>query len=112
MEILHTAVYWLGWVFVLLIQFIVLFTLYYKHYPDFPWWLKAFAVIFWIEDVLLNITVFSVFYLEVPKEWTITERMSRYKKQFSHESNWLAWWRHRSAVNLCRILNLFDPDHC
>lgn len=56
-------------------------------------------------DVLCNFTVASIFFLEPPFEWTITDRVSRLKKDNE--------WRGRLARWVCdHLLNPFDKDHC
>lgn len=37
-----------------------------------------FVVVAWVYDMLHNVTIFAVIFWEVPKEWTVTERLKRY----------------------------------
>ena len=103
----------LGWLALLLIQYVALFKLYHKHKAEesYPWWSYPFAAFFLLQDVVLNLTVMSAFMLEAPREWTITDRMKRYQR-IDHLDRIL--WRYRShfAKNLCLILNVFDKGHC
>lgn len=58
-------------------------------------------------DVLMNITFFSLFFLELPKEWLVTTRLKRHVKTDT--------WRGKLAKFLCtNLLSPFDPtgDHC
>jgi hypothetical protein len=59
-------------------------------------------------DILLNISVCSVLFLELPKEFTVTARVQRHLYTGSG-------WRENLAGWFCHnLLNAFDPDgkHC
>ena len=58
-------------------------------------------------DVLLNVILLSVLFLEVPQEVTITHRMKRWKQMTGSHPR-----RAKLATSVCRVLNLFDPGHC
>lgn len=58
-------------------------------------------------DVLANITIFSLVFLELPKEWLVTDRLKKHIKTAS--------WRGKLAGFICHhLLSPFDPtgDHC
>ena len=58
-------------------------------------------------DVLMNAFVFTIIFLERPREWLVTERLKRHIKQPT--------MRAKLARFLCdEILSPFDPtgDHC
>lgn len=56
-------------------------------------------------DCLMNLTVASVVFWEIPKEWTVSQRVSRWEKKEGV--------RRVIAVWICQnLLNLFDPGHC
>lgn len=60
-----------------------------------------------IVDVVMNLTLFSVFFLELPREWLVTTRLKRH----IHQSGFRGWM----ARFLCHeILSPFDPtgSHC
>lgn len=58
-----------------------------------------------ILDVLLNWIVGSILFLEIPREFLLTERLQRHKKGKG--------WRYKLAYWLCEnLLNPFDPGHC
>lgn len=60
-----------------------------------------------IVDVLMNVTLFSLIFLELPSEWLVTDRLKKHIKRWT--------WRGRLARRICRtILSPFDPtgDHC
>lgn len=59
-------------------------------------------------DVLVNIFIMTILFLELPKEWTVTGRV---KRHIYHGSG----WRESLASWFCyNLLNAFDPDgkHC
>jgi hypothetical protein len=60
------------------------------------------GVIFIPLDVLLNIVVGSVLFLELPKEWLFTTRLDRHAKKGSKFAQWVCKY----------ILNPFDENHC
>lgn len=52
-----------------------------------------FVALSWLIDVLHNMTLFTVIFLEVPKELTVTDRLKRHSKQKTFRgklSNWIA----------------------
>lgn len=58
-------------------------------------------------DVVMNITLFSLFFAELPREWLVTTRLKRHIKKAGYRG-WLARY-------LCHnLLSPFDPqgDHC
>lgn len=58
-------------------------------------------------DFVMNITVFSVLFLELPREWLVTGRLQRHIKQ--------SGWRYSLAKFICEhLLNFADPtgNHC
>ena len=60
-------------------------------------------------DVFCNITVASLFFLELPHEFLVTQRLTRYKLQEPTS------WRGQVAGWLCaNLLDYFDPHgiHC
>lgn len=99
----------------LLLQYIVLFefqSFWKKHSL-----LKPLVVLFVIQDWIMN-WVMSLWFLDPPAKLNelVTGRMKRYVKKYGKRSRWalskLERWRYGFAVRLCKILNLFDPDHC
>lgn len=65
--------------------------------------LPAFAA--WLLDVLLNWTLLSVLFLDLPRERTITDRLHRYQGSPGVRARVSKW--------VCaHLLNPFDPDHC
>jgi hypothetical protein len=61
------------------------------------------ALLAYALDVLLNWTVCTVVFFDLPREKTITERLHRYRDG----------WRGRVARWVCgHLLNPFDPEHC
>jgi len=58
-----------------------------------------------IYDVLFNIFVGSVMFIELPQEWLFTARLKRIKKEDS--------WKAPIAKWFCtHLLNPHDPGHC
>lgn len=61
-----------------------------------------------LTDVLANITIATIVFMEPPKEWLVTTRLQRYMK---HTSG----YRKTIALYICdHILDPFDPrgNHC
>jgi hypothetical protein len=59
-------------------------------------------------DVLMQMTLASLIFWDVPREWTVTRRLARYRDTGSG-------WRKHWATEICtRALNPFDPTkkHC
>lgn len=60
-------------------------------------------------DVFFQVTVFTFIYYELPREWTVTERLSRWKATAGEDR------RKHWSVQLCKLLNVFTPagqPHC
>lgn len=67
-------------------------------------WYAAFPLLgvpFLVLDVLYNWIVGTIFWRELPREWTYTQRLSRLKERGEPE-----------AYRQCQILNRYDPGHC
>lgn len=61
-------------------------------------------------DLLMQFTVFSIVFAEVPRDWLVTHRLRRYMRELPPEN-----WRYRWADYLCKhLLDPFDPTgaHC
>ena len=57
-------------------------------------------------DVYANIFIFTRYMLDIPREWTVSDRMIRYVKTGDG-------WRKTFAQWLCKtLLNDFDPSGC
>lgn len=59
-------------------------------------------------DFIMQITLFTIFFLEIPRDWFVTGRLRRYIKSGKG-------WRKRFAEYLCKhLLDPFDPTgaHC
>lgn len=65
-----------------------------------------FVLAFVVADVVLNYTLFTVIFFDLPEESTFTKRLERYY--------WLTDWRGKSARIICQ--NFLDPfeigGHC
>lgn len=74
-------------------------------------WATYFGMpIFWVGlilDIFVNIFICSSLFLDLPKEFTVTDRLERYLREDS--------WRRKVAVWFCNeFLNELDPSgkHC
>jgi len=70
-----------------------------------PW-----VVIGYLVDVVANIFVATLLFLELPRELLVTDRLQRYIKTEGTSA-----WRRSIAVWVCDdLLDIFDPsgDHC
>ncbi len=59
-------------------------------------------------DCLMNLTIFSLVFLEFPHEWLVTKRMQRHIKDGEG-------WRFKLSTFICQsLLNAFDAEgkHC
>jgi len=61
------------------------------------------VIVGFVLDVLINLFVFSVLFLELPKELTVSSRLHR------HNTNTEDSWRKTFAAYFEPILNPFDP---
>jgi hypothetical protein len=84
-----------------------------------PLWAKVVIWIFVIcFDAPLNLTIASVYWLELPKEYLFTDRLNRWRKYADrgyHSLNWRQKRRLRDAVFICEeMLDQYDPRgyHC
>lgn len=60
-------------------------------------------------DVVANLTIACVIFMDGPEEWLVTTRLIRYKKQEQRD------WRSEFAEGICNnLLDVFDPAgvHC
>ena len=65
--------------------------------------------VFMVLDVVFNITVGSMIFLELPHEWLFTQRLQRHLRDDPSS------WRYKTADWLCtNLLDPFDPAgrHC
>lgn len=68
-------------------------------------------------DLVFNATLFSLIFLELPREWMLTQRLKRHIKSYDFFRNGALrpTRRKRLALWICRnLLNPFDHtgDHC
>jgi len=100
---------------------LVFYTLYiaainlYRDWSYLPLWLKLLSwpipvvmVIFF--DIPVNLTIGSLFFLDMPEEFTLSDRLARYRT-----SGTAPGWRKTVATVICtQALNPFDPTkhHC
>jgi len=67
-----------------------------------PWLLFGLAL-----DVVMNATLFTIVFADLPREWTLTQRLTRYRA--FHDGS----WRQRVADYICpNILDIFQSGHC
>lgn len=62
-----------------------------------------------VMDVIANLVLAPFVFLEIPREWLVTQRLSR------HIQNGIGTWRGRLAAAVCdNLLDVFDPtgNHC
>jgi hypothetical protein len=78
---------------------------------------KPIFIWFIWQDWLINVTWFTVWCLDPPQRWNevVTKRMRTYKTEYvlpSWRTKRIEQWRYFIAVNLCRVLSVFDKGHC
>ncbi len=63
------------------------------------------AVLVYVADVILNWTVVTLLFFDLPRERTITDRLHRYQATPGRRAQLSRW--------VCQyLLNPFDADHC
>jgi hypothetical protein len=67
---------------------------------------KIVLALGYLSDFLVNLVVCTVLFLELPREWVVTARVSRHKKSGTGYRQALATW---VCLNL---LDPFDPSGC
>lgn len=61
-------------------------------------------------DLVMQLTVFTVVFADLPRDWLVTHRLRRYMRELPAHH-----WRRRWADHLCHhLLDPFDPTgaHC
>lgn len=126
LSLLHTPLSALPWPMHIVISLTVLwgtfFTFYVLYLATINLWGNRHEVSVWVlvfawplllsmlvVDTTMNWTFFTIIMLDFPREFMVTQRMTRYRRQG------LMNWRKQFATYLCtRLLNPFDPtkDHC
>ena len=99
----------------------VFYTLYiaaiqlYSDRNNLPKWIKIFAlpilVVMLVCDFLMQITLFTILFLDIPRDLLVTARLKRYRDNAAYNST----WRQHVATLICtEALNPFDPSkhHC
>ena len=107
LAILGLAFLWVLWAFYVLIM-----GLYRAHLAGRLTWIHyalslPFLVVGFAVDVLVNLLIASVIFLELPSELLLTKRLQRHLGSTS--------WRGRLAKWICaQLLDVFDPTgaHC
>lgn len=67
-----------------------------------------FVTIGYLMDVFANLTIASLVFLELPREWLVTDRLQRH---MTKSTGWRFWL----AKYICdHLLDVFDPsgNHC
>jgi hypothetical protein len=78
-----------------------------------PWYVKIpgylFVVVGYVLDVAYNWTVGTGQFRDLPREFTYTSRLKRYK--YTHP---VGSWRWNRALQICARLDPYDPsgEHC
>jgi hypothetical protein len=67
-----------------------------------------FIVLGYLMDILANIFIATIVFVELPKEWLVTTRLIRHQNE--------SWgWRAKLSFYICEhLLDVFDPkgNHC
>lgn len=99
----------------------VFYTLYiaainlFRDWGSMPLWIRVASapilIVMVLTDFLAQITLFTLFFFDLPKEFMVTQRLERYRL----DSEYKGTWRERIATVICtQALNPFDPTrhHC
>jgi hypothetical protein len=97
-SIVALYILWMGYVFTMHIR---------AQWDTLHWSAKLLggppAMFSYFLDVVINLTLASVLFFDLPREATLTQRLHRYR----------TGWRNRVARFVCeRLLNPFDANHC
>lgn len=65
------------------------------------------VLVSFLQDVVANIIIATLLALELPRQWTLTERFQRWKTMGPAAPR-----RAAVAARACRHINQFDEDHC
>lgn len=99
---------------ILFIAYVIIYSAYYQR--KWRWLYYVMAIPFVILDAINNIAAMTVLTLDLPREWLVTGRLKRYKKQYGSipedQLSPLQKWRYKLAIKICRQLNKYDPNHC
>lgn len=96
---------------ILFVEYVIIMTLYYKSNRAGKKIAKVLVVPFVIQDALVNIIALSILFLELPEEWLVTKRLSRWKKIPDSKRN-IVGLRRKFAWWMCEKLNKYDAGHC
>lgn len=110
---LHDTLHLLGYLMFFFLQYAVLFTIYANiEGVNDPLWLflAPFMVLFAFQNFLIHVFALTIAFLDPPREWSITERLKRYKNYRAPEG--IKAYRRAVAYKICCVLNVFDPEHC
>jgi hypothetical protein len=107
MTIYTTLIFVVAWVYLLWVLYLAVQSLITNRSKLSPWvvWLGyiPFAIAL-VLDVALNWLVLTVLFYEFPREWTVSDRLSRHKRKGSG-------WRQRFSDWVGRMmLDPFDPS--
>lgn len=108
MILLYTILYlWCFWALYVLVMGLYRAHLNHK-LSKFIYFLAApFLLLGLIVDFLANITLASIVFLDIPREWLVTARLKKYVPKDN--------WRGKLARYICdNLLDIFDPtgNHC
>jgi hypothetical protein len=66
--------------------------------------LKALTIVGGLLDFAVNVTWFTIIFIEIPKEYLLTKRVERLKSTSGYRG-WL-------ANTICKLLNYIKAGHC
>jgi len=112
MWLLHTPLYLVGLLALSWFIYIAVFSTKPKskeiknRSPFLYWFMVSIAAAGWVLDIVLNVLLFSVLFLDYPRELTITNRLRRYLRSRTG-------WRYKAADWICKnMLEPIDCKHC
>ena len=95
--------------FILVVEFTVMFKLYYK-FNENKWLRVIFGIIFVPQNFVFNTFAMTPWGLEIPQETATTKRMKRWLKL--EPDSKINRHRIRTAKFLCKLMHYSDPGHC
>lgn len=91
-------------IYLILINPVTLLLVYILYTKSSGIYKKLITAIGAIIDCIVNLTWFSIIFLDMPKEWLLTQRVERLKNS--------SGYRQKLANQLCKLMNHFEWGHC
>lgn len=96
----------------LMVEYAIIMHIYMKT-GKAPWVKYTLGLVFYIQDVFVNVVILTFLFLDAPQEYTVTSRIKRYTRlKIGVNSKTRDIWRHKVGGLLCDYANWVSPGHC